>query len=158
MGGEERLLHLVASALKFTTLADAKTYLDWFEKGNGRKLYQEMYDHAAIKVHADIMCLHYKRPGIVIGNQSGEAVAFAMNEAECIGVVARQSGASSQGQRAVNFLFPEIVFRRARFERKHAHGNASVLMMSKTQRFPFEVNNFHPCTIGGCTLQLLNGA
>jgi TRAP-type mannitol/chloroaromatic compound transport system substrate-binding protein len=30
---------------------DAKTYLAWFEQGNGRKLYQEMYDHAGIKVH-----------------------------------------------------------------------------------------------------------
>ena len=30
---------------------DAKAYLDWFEQGNGRKLYQEMYDHAGIKVH-----------------------------------------------------------------------------------------------------------
>jgi TRAP-type mannitol/chloroaromatic compound transport system substrate-binding protein len=30
---------------------DAKTYLDWFERGNGRKLYQEMYDHAGLKVH-----------------------------------------------------------------------------------------------------------
>lgn len=30
---------------------DAKGYLDWFEQGNGRKLYQEMYDHAGFKVH-----------------------------------------------------------------------------------------------------------
>lgn len=30
---------------------DGKTYLDWFERGNGRKLYQEMYDHAGLKVH-----------------------------------------------------------------------------------------------------------
>jgi TRAP-type mannitol/chloroaromatic compound transport system substrate-binding protein len=30
---------------------DAKTYLDWFESGNGRSLYQEMYDHAGVKVH-----------------------------------------------------------------------------------------------------------
>jgi TRAP-type mannitol/chloroaromatic compound transport system substrate-binding protein len=30
---------------------DAKTYLAWFEQGNGRKLYQEMYDHAGLKVH-----------------------------------------------------------------------------------------------------------
>ena len=30
---------------------DARGYLDWFERGNGRKLYQEMYDHAGIKVH-----------------------------------------------------------------------------------------------------------
>jgi TRAP-type mannitol/chloroaromatic compound transport system substrate-binding protein len=30
---------------------DAKTYLDWFDSGNGRSLYQEMYDHAGVKVH-----------------------------------------------------------------------------------------------------------
>jgi TRAP-type mannitol/chloroaromatic compound transport system substrate-binding protein len=30
---------------------DAKGYLDWFEEGGGRKLYQEMYDHAGLKVH-----------------------------------------------------------------------------------------------------------
>jgi TRAP-type mannitol/chloroaromatic compound transport system substrate-binding protein len=30
---------------------DARGYLDWFEQGNGRKLYQEMYDHAGLKVH-----------------------------------------------------------------------------------------------------------
>lgn len=30
---------------------DAKGYLDWFEAGSGRKLYQEMYDHAGLKVH-----------------------------------------------------------------------------------------------------------
>ncbi len=30
---------------------DAKTYLDWFDNGNGRTLYQEMYDHAGVKVH-----------------------------------------------------------------------------------------------------------
>lgn len=30
---------------------DAKLYLDWFEDGNGRKLDQEMYDHAGLKVH-----------------------------------------------------------------------------------------------------------
>ena len=30
---------------------DAKGYLDWFEQGNGRTLYQEMYDHAGLKVH-----------------------------------------------------------------------------------------------------------
>jgi TRAP-type mannitol/chloroaromatic compound transport system substrate-binding protein len=30
---------------------DAKTYLDWFDDGNGLKIYQEMYDHAALKVH-----------------------------------------------------------------------------------------------------------
>ena len=30
---------------------DAKTYLDWFDNGNGRSLYQEMYDHAGLKVH-----------------------------------------------------------------------------------------------------------
>lgn len=30
---------------------DGKTYLAWFEQGNGRKLYQEMYDHAGLKVH-----------------------------------------------------------------------------------------------------------
>jgi TRAP-type mannitol/chloroaromatic compound transport system substrate-binding protein len=29
---------------------DAKSYLAWFEHGNGRKLYQEMYDHAGLKV------------------------------------------------------------------------------------------------------------
>ena len=30
---------------------DAKGYLDWFEGGSGRKLYQEMYDHAGLEVH-----------------------------------------------------------------------------------------------------------
>jgi len=30
---------------------DGKGYLDWFEQGNGRKLYQEMYDHSGFKVH-----------------------------------------------------------------------------------------------------------
>ena len=30
---------------------DGKTYLDWYEQGNGRKLYQEMYDQAGLKVH-----------------------------------------------------------------------------------------------------------
>jgi TRAP-type mannitol/chloroaromatic compound transport system substrate-binding protein len=30
---------------------DANGYFAWFEQGNGRKLYQEMYDHAGIKVH-----------------------------------------------------------------------------------------------------------
>ena len=30
---------------------DAKSYLAWFDKGNGRKLYQEMYDQAGLKVH-----------------------------------------------------------------------------------------------------------
>jgi TRAP-type mannitol/chloroaromatic compound transport system substrate-binding protein len=30
---------------------DAKGYLEWFEEGGGRKLYQEMYDHAGAKVH-----------------------------------------------------------------------------------------------------------
>jgi TRAP-type mannitol/chloroaromatic compound transport system substrate-binding protein len=30
---------------------DGKGYLDWFEQGNGRKLYQEMYDQAGLKVH-----------------------------------------------------------------------------------------------------------
>jgi TRAP-type mannitol/chloroaromatic compound transport system substrate-binding protein len=29
---------------------DAKGYLAWFDKGNGRKLYQEMYDQAGLKV------------------------------------------------------------------------------------------------------------
>ncbi len=30
---------------------DGRTYLEWFDKGNGRKLYQEIYDHAGAKVH-----------------------------------------------------------------------------------------------------------
>jgi TRAP-type mannitol/chloroaromatic compound transport system substrate-binding protein len=30
---------------------DGAGYLAWFEQGNGRKLYQEMYDHAGLKVH-----------------------------------------------------------------------------------------------------------
>lgn len=30
---------------------DGKEYLDWFERGDGRTLYQEMYDHAGLKVH-----------------------------------------------------------------------------------------------------------
>lgn len=30
---------------------DARTYLDWFDSGDGRSLYQEMYDHAGVKVH-----------------------------------------------------------------------------------------------------------
>ena len=30
---------------------DAAQYLAWFETGNGRKLYQEMYDSAGLKVH-----------------------------------------------------------------------------------------------------------
>jgi TRAP-type mannitol/chloroaromatic compound transport system substrate-binding protein len=30
---------------------DGRTYLDWFDSGNGRTLYQEMYDHAGVKVH-----------------------------------------------------------------------------------------------------------
>jgi TRAP-type mannitol/chloroaromatic compound transport system substrate-binding protein len=30
---------------------DAKDYLAWFDRGNGRKLYQEMYDQAKLKVH-----------------------------------------------------------------------------------------------------------
>jgi TRAP-type mannitol/chloroaromatic compound transport system substrate-binding protein len=30
---------------------DGKTFLAWFEQGSGRKLYQEMYDHAGLKVH-----------------------------------------------------------------------------------------------------------
>lgn len=30
---------------------DAKTYLAWFNKGNGRELYQQMYDQAGLKVH-----------------------------------------------------------------------------------------------------------
>jgi len=30
---------------------DAKGYLTWFDHGNGRKLYQEMYDQAGLKVH-----------------------------------------------------------------------------------------------------------
>lgn len=30
---------------------DAKSYLAWFDKGNGRRLYQEMYDQTGIKVH-----------------------------------------------------------------------------------------------------------
>lgn len=29
----------------------ADAYFAWFEQGNGRKLYQEMYDHADLKVH-----------------------------------------------------------------------------------------------------------
>jgi TRAP-type mannitol/chloroaromatic compound transport system substrate-binding protein len=30
---------------------DGHEYLAWFEQGNGRKLYQEMYDHAGFNVH-----------------------------------------------------------------------------------------------------------
>ena len=30
---------------------DGKAYFDWFERGDGRKLYQEMYDHAGLKIH-----------------------------------------------------------------------------------------------------------
>jgi len=30
---------------------DAKGYLAWFDHGNGRKLYQEMYDEAGLKAH-----------------------------------------------------------------------------------------------------------
>jgi len=30
---------------------DGKTYRDWFETGNGSRLYQEMYDHAGVQVH-----------------------------------------------------------------------------------------------------------
>jgi len=30
---------------------DGREYFAWFEKGNGRKLYQEMYDHAGLNVH-----------------------------------------------------------------------------------------------------------
>jgi TRAP-type mannitol/chloroaromatic compound transport system substrate-binding protein len=30
---------------------DASQYLAWFDTGNGRTLYQEMYDHAGLKVH-----------------------------------------------------------------------------------------------------------
>ena len=30
---------------------DGHEYLAWFEKGNGRTLYQEMYDHAGLDVH-----------------------------------------------------------------------------------------------------------
>lgn len=30
---------------------DANGYLAWFDRGNGRKLYQEMYDQAGFKVH-----------------------------------------------------------------------------------------------------------
>jgi TRAP-type mannitol/chloroaromatic compound transport system substrate-binding protein len=30
---------------------DAKGYVDWFFAGNGRKLYQEMYDEAGLNVH-----------------------------------------------------------------------------------------------------------
>jgi TRAP-type mannitol/chloroaromatic compound transport system substrate-binding protein len=30
---------------------DGAAYLAWFDRGNGRKLYQEMYDHAGKKVH-----------------------------------------------------------------------------------------------------------
>jgi TRAP-type mannitol/chloroaromatic compound transport system substrate-binding protein len=30
---------------------DAKGYLDWFQRGNGRALYQEMYDHAGLKLN-----------------------------------------------------------------------------------------------------------
>jgi TRAP-type mannitol/chloroaromatic compound transport system substrate-binding protein len=30
---------------------DANGYRDWLERGNGRKLYQELYDHAGFKVH-----------------------------------------------------------------------------------------------------------
>jgi len=30
---------------------DAKGYLAWFNRGNGRALYQEMYDQARVKVH-----------------------------------------------------------------------------------------------------------
>ena len=30
---------------------DGAQYLAWFDSGNGRKLYQEMYDHAGFKVH-----------------------------------------------------------------------------------------------------------
>lgn len=30
---------------------DAESYLAWFDKGNGRRLYQEMYDQAGLKVH-----------------------------------------------------------------------------------------------------------
>ncbi len=30
---------------------DAKGYLAWFNRGNGRALYQEMYDQAKVKVH-----------------------------------------------------------------------------------------------------------
>lgn len=30
---------------------DAPRYLAWFDRGNGRTLYQEMYDHAGLKVH-----------------------------------------------------------------------------------------------------------
>ena len=30
---------------------DASGYFAWFERGNGRALYQEMYDHAGLKLH-----------------------------------------------------------------------------------------------------------
>jgi TRAP-type mannitol/chloroaromatic compound transport system substrate-binding protein len=30
---------------------DAEAYLAWYERGDGRALYQEMYDHAGINVH-----------------------------------------------------------------------------------------------------------
>jgi TRAP-type mannitol/chloroaromatic compound transport system substrate-binding protein len=30
---------------------DAPQYFAWFDTGNGRTLYQEMYDHAALKIH-----------------------------------------------------------------------------------------------------------
>ena len=41
---------------------DAKGYVDWFFAGNGRALYQEMYDEAELNVHV-IPCAFGGKPG-----------------------------------------------------------------------------------------------
>src|SRR5262249_59174011 len=48
-----RRAQLAAEALcaGFPFGRDGRAYRDWFEAGNGSRLYQEMYDHAGVQVH-----------------------------------------------------------------------------------------------------------
>lgn len=68
---------------------DAKTYRDWFNRGHGRALYQEMYDQAKVQVHVIPCAFGGAEEGGWFAKEIGSATDFEGLRMRIFGLGAR---------------------------------------------------------------------
>ena len=115
-------------------------------------------DPITLAVHADAVALQHECVSIPIGNQTGQAVAFAVYQPEAIrfGALTHTCDLPDLKCRS-QFLFPKSgVVQVGRPESQQAHRNTSVVKMAGAEESPSPIKNLHEVAVGRFSVDPLN--
>ena len=151
LGGDDLLVGLAVNPAVFRCNFFTLSGLDGgFEADGlrvGQQLGEQFREGFAQTVHAHGVHLHDEVAVVGVDDETGHAVALAVDEAVHVGLRVRQQDALAEGDGVLQFLAPEVAVDVALLEAENAHGDGGGLVVSGGEVVALRVIDLHDVAV-----------